>query len=120
LAGFEIPVLVACLALLAGTLAFIFLIDPDPGDSAPRRSQLDQLLERRDAVYENLRDLKFEYRAGKFSPRDFEETRQALENEAALVLTEIERVTGSPSRMARRASAAEAAGPQTMPSRGQL
>ena len=99
----DIPVLVACLALAAATLVFIFFIDADPADSAPHRSHLDQLFERRDAIYENLRDLKFEYRAGKFAERDYEETKTALETEAAVVLAEIEQATGSPSLVARRA-----------------
>jgi hypothetical protein len=98
--------LIACFALAAATLVFIFAIQPDAGDSSPRRSQLDQLLERRDTVYENLRDLKFEYRAGKFSEKDYEETKLAMENEAALVLAEIEQATGSGSIVARRAPAA--------------
>jgi hypothetical protein len=98
----DIPVLVACLALAAATLVFIFFIDADPADSAPHRSHLDQLFERRDAIYENLRDLKFEYRAGKFAERDYEETKNALETEAAVVLAEIEQATGSPSLAARR------------------
>ena len=55
----------ACAALAAAVLVFIFAINADPNDSAPHRSHLDQLLERRDAIYENLRDLKFEFRAGK-------------------------------------------------------
>jgi hypothetical protein len=93
--------LVACALLAASTLAFIFWIEPDPADSAPHRSHLDQLLERRDAVYENLRDLKFEHRAGKFAESDFEQMKDALENEAALVLREIDAVTGNPVRPAR-------------------
>jgi hypothetical protein len=104
-ANFDTGSIVACCALAAATLAFIFAIDPDPGDSAPRRSQLDQLFERRDAVYENLRDLKFEHRAGKLGDHDYEETKVTLENEAALVLAEIERVTESPSLVGRKASA---------------
>ena len=98
--------LIACFALAAATLVFIFAIQPDAGDSVPRRSQLDQLLERRDTVYDNLRDLKFEYRAGKFSEKDYEETKQSMETEAALVLAEIEQATGSGSIAARRAPAA--------------
>jgi len=85
-------------------MLFIFYIDPDPADSAPHRSLLDQLLERREAIYENLRDLKFEHRAGKFSERDYEETKKALETEAAMVLAEIEIVTGGSVRPARRAA----------------
>ena len=55
----------ACVVLTLAVVIFVFWIDPDPGDSAPHRSQLDQLLERRDSIYDNLRDLKFEIRAGK-------------------------------------------------------
>lgn len=98
-------VLLACLTLAAATMLFVFYIEPDPADSAPHRTRLDQLLERRDAIYENLRDLKFEHRAGKFSERDYEETRQALETEAATVMVEIEKVTGGPARPARPAQA---------------
>ena len=66
-----------------------------PADSAPHRSRLDQLMERRDTIYDNLRDLKFEYRTGKFAEQDYEQMKQTLETEAALVLAEIETVTGN-------------------------
>jgi hypothetical protein len=99
---------IVCAAVLMGLLAYLFFIRVDPSDLAPHRTRLDQLLERRDTIYENLRDLKFEHRAGKFSERDFEDTRQALEHEAALVLAEIEALTGSvPSVTSRRARASE-------------
>ena len=51
-------------------------------------------MERRDAIYENLRDLRFEYRAGKFSEKDYEEIKQSLEVEAARVLAEMDQLTG--------------------------
>jgi hypothetical protein len=101
-------VVIACAALLVGLLVFVFLIQVDPSDLAPHRSRLDQLLERRDTIYENLRDLRFEHRAGKFSEKDFEETRQTLEQEAGRVLAEIEILTGSaPSVKTRRVRASE-------------
>jgi len=92
----------ACLILTLASLIFVFWIEPDPGDSAPRRSQLDQLLERRDSIYDNLRDLKFENRAGKYAEQDYEQMRDSLENEAAEVLLEIERVTGNEAPIPRR------------------
>ena len=95
-------ILLACLGLAAATLVFIFSIEADAADSAPHRSRLDQLLERRDTIYENLRDLKFEHRAGKYSEQDYEEMKKALEMEAALVLAEIENVTGGQTRPVRR------------------
>jgi hypothetical protein len=92
----------ACLVLTLASVIFVFWIEPDPGDSAPRRSQLDQLMERRDSIYDNLRDLKFENRAGKYAEQDYEQMRDSLENEAAEVLLEIERVTGNQAPIPRR------------------
>lgn len=100
-------ILFACIALAAATLLFIFLIEPDASDSAPHRSKLDQLLERRDTIYDNLRDLKFEYRAGKYSETDYEEMKKTIENEAALVLADIETVTGGVVSPAVRQAAAK-------------
>ena len=88
-------VLGACVALAVATMLFIFYIQPDASDLAPHRTKLDQLFERRDTIYDNLRDLRFEYRSGKYSEGDFEAMKTALENEAALVLTEIDQVTES-------------------------
>jgi len=83
----------ACVALAVVVFLFVFYIHPDASDLAPHRTKLDQLLERRDTIYDNLRDLKFEHRAGKYSEGDYELMKASLENEAALVLTEIEQVT---------------------------
>jgi hypothetical protein len=102
----------ACIGLTAAVFLFIFYIQPDASDMAPHRTKLDQLLERRDTIYENLRDLKFEHRAGKYSEGDFELMKASLENEAAVVLTEIEQVTEFQVRRPRpaRPSSAEPAG----------
>src|SRR6266404_1128919 len=104
-------VLGACLALAVATLLFIFYIQPDASDLAPHRTKLDQLLERRDTIYDNLRDLKFENRAGKYSEGDYETMRVTLENEAALVVAEIEQVTESQIRRPRPAARPVAADP---------
>jgi hypothetical protein len=104
--GGDTTAVIACLALLAAVLMFVFVIEPDAEDSAPHRTHLDQLLEQRDMVYDSLRDLKFEYRAGKFADQDYEQMKDALENEAALILAEIEGFTGGPMRPVRRDPAA--------------
>src|ERR1700719_2278708 len=100
-------VLAACLALAVSTLLFIFYIQPDASDLAPHRSKLDQLMERRDTIYDNLRDLRFEFRSGKYSEGDYNAMKSSLENEAALVLAEIEQVTESQVRRPRAVRAAE-------------
>lgn len=91
----------ACFALATAVFLFVFYIQPDASDLAPHRTKLDQLLERRDTIYDNLRDLKFEHRAGKYSEGDYELMKSSLENEAALVLTEIDQVTESQVRRPR-------------------
>jgi hypothetical protein len=98
-------ILSACFALLAATGLFVFYIQPDASDLAPHRSKLDQLMERRDTLYDNLRDLRFEFRSGKYAEKDYEAMKVALENEAALVLAEIEQVTESQVRRPRPAKA---------------
>jgi hypothetical protein len=91
----------ACFALAAAVVLFVFYIQPDASDLAPHRTTLDKLFERRDTIYDNLRDLKFEHRAGKYSEGDYELMKNSLEEEAAVVLTEIEQVTESEVRRPR-------------------
>jgi hypothetical protein len=91
----------ACVALASAAFVFIFFIQPDASDLAPHRTKLDQLLERRDTIYDNLRDLKFEYRAGKYAAADYESMKTDLESEAAVILVEIDRVTESQIRRPR-------------------
>ena len=100
-------VLGACLALAIATLLFVFYIQADASDLAPHRSKLDQLMERRDTIYDNLRDLRFEFRSGKYSEGDYNAMKNSLENEAALVLAQIEQVTESQVRRGRGARAVE-------------
>ena len=103
----NLDILVACALLAAAALVFVFNIRPDASDSMPHRTKLDELIDRRETIYENLRDLRFEYRAGKFSEKDYEETKHFLEIEAARVLAEMDRVTGGTPTPATRQAAAQ-------------
>jgi hypothetical protein len=58
--------------------------------SQKEKTRLDFLLERKDQLYENLRDLSFEHRAGKYPEEDFQAQRALLENETAELLAEID------------------------------
>jgi hypothetical protein len=78
-----------CGAVLSLLLfAFIFWPDKNPFRQADK-TRLDYLRERRDAIYENLRDLNFEHLAGKYPEEDFVEQRTSLEDEAARVMAEM-------------------------------
>ncbi len=83
--------------LIAGVLLLlalmIYTFRPDNGFASQKeKSRLDFLLERKDQLYENLRDLNFEHRAGKYPEEDFQAQRALLENETAQLLAEIERL----------------------------
>jgi len=81
--------------LIAGMLLlfalFIYTFWPENVFASQReKTRLDFLLERKEQLYENLRDLNFEYRAGKYPEEDFAVQRAHLENEAAQLLAEID------------------------------
>jgi hypothetical protein len=79
----------ACAVLItAGALIYIFYL---PGEvrSGPEKTRVMYLRERKDAVYENLRDLNFEYKAGKLPDADYQSMKASLEDEAAALLAEM-------------------------------
>ncbi len=103
----SLDIAVACVLLAAATIVFVFNVRLDASDFAPHRTKLDQFMERRDAIYDNLRDVRFEYRAGKYSEQDYEEIRRSLEIEAARVLADMDLLTGGTPTPATRHTAAE-------------
>jgi hypothetical protein len=54
------------------------------------KTRLDYLRERKESIYDNLRDLNFEFRAGKYPEEDYARQRENLEAEATRVVTEME------------------------------
>jgi hypothetical protein len=84
----------AGIALLVALLIYTFW--PENVFASQReKTRLDFLLERKEQLYENLRDLNFEYKAGKYPEEDFAVQRAQLENEAAVLLAEIEHLQGA-------------------------
>jgi hypothetical protein len=81
--------IVAGLILLIALLVYTFWPE-NAFASQKEKTRLDFLLERKDQLYENLRDLNFEHRAGKYPEEDFESQRALLENETAVLLAEID------------------------------
>ena len=81
--------LIAGVLLLFALVLYVFW--PENGFASQiEKSRLDFLLERKEQLYENLRDLNFEYRAGKYPEEDFVAQRAQLEHETAQLLAEIE------------------------------
>ncbi len=82
-------IIAACVLLTLGLLGYIFTI-PAQVESGGEKTRVSYLRERKDVIYENLRDLNFEYKAGKFPEPDYLAMRASLEDEAVAVLAEIE------------------------------
>lgn len=80
---------IACGLLLLATFAFVFYPQRRTARQIPK-TRLDFLREQKDVLYENLRDLNFEYQAGKYTAEDYTALRAGLENETANVLAEID------------------------------
>ena len=81
--------LIAEAVLTISLFLFIFWPERNPFVQADK-TRVDYLRERKEAIYENLRDLNFEYLAGKYSEADYAEQRRALEDEAAMAIAEME------------------------------
>jgi len=84
--------LVSAVLLAVAALMFTLLVRakdvPEPEAPSPS-AHLEQ---RKAQIYENLRDLQFEYRVGKLSDEDYQKTKVGLQTELAGVLAEIDRV----------------------------
>jgi hypothetical protein len=78
-----------CCLFATGVLIYVFLPSRDT-DTGVDKTRVSYLYERKEVVYENLRDLNFEFKSGKFTPADYEAMRLSMEAEAARVLAEIE------------------------------
>ncbi len=60
--------------------------------AGPEKTRAMYLRERKEVVYENLRDLNFEHKAGKIPEVDYASMKNSLEEEAAAILAEISRL----------------------------
>ena len=79
------------LGALLALMLFVYTFWPENAFASQReKTRLDFLLERKEQLYENLRDLNFEFRAGKYPEEDFLTQRSLLENETAQLMAEIE------------------------------
>src|SRR4051812_20966023 len=78
--------------LLFAGLLLVYVFSPARIESSEEKTRLGYLYERKEQVYENLRDLNFEHKAGKLSEDDFSSMRDSMEQEAADLLAEIERL----------------------------
>ena len=88
----DLPMIIfVCAVFTVACLYYIFFF---PGEvyAGEEKTRLGYLRERKESVYENLRDLNFEYKAGKVPDADYQSMRNSLEEEAAAIMAEISRL----------------------------
>src|SRR5215469_18255431 len=96
--------------LSIGVIVFILGVRPKDLPVPEPVSPFQHLDERKAAIYENLRDLQFEYRVGKLSDTDYQNTKTDLQKQLAAVLAEVDRLkAGTGSEVNGTAAAAAAA-----------
>lgn len=95
--------IIACFVVVTlATLFYVFHL-PNAVYVGPEKTRASYLRERKDAVYENLRDLNFEYVAGKVPDADYRSLKASLQEEAATLLAEISRLESGAAPAPKRA-----------------
>jgi hypothetical protein len=110
-------IVVAVMLALGAMFYTLFVRQQDIPEPIPV-SPIEHLEDRKRAIYDNLRDLQFEYRLGKLSDEDYQQNKVALQRELAGVLAETEetvkRLGGSTVRVQAKAAKQTAAKPGTV------
>jgi hypothetical protein len=82
----------ACVALVVGVVAFLLTVRPQDLPPPEPEDPARVWEERKARIYENLRDLQFEYRLDKLSDDDYQRTKLELQRELAGVLAELDKL----------------------------
>jgi len=85
-------IIVLTCILAVAVIAFILGVRAKDLPQPEPESPFQHLDERKAAIYENLRDLQFEYRLGKLSDEDYQTTKRDLQKELAVVLSEADKL----------------------------
>ena len=82
-------------------VAYTLFVRTSSLPEVPPPPPYQHLEQRKEAIYENLRDLQFEYRVGKLSDADYQRTKTELQSELATVMSEIDAMkSGTAPKMA--------------------
>jgi hypothetical protein len=88
--------MIIAISSLVAIAAIVYILGVRATDLPPAEpvSPFQHLDERKAAIYDNLRDLQFEYRVGKLSDADYQATKRDLQQELAAVMAEVDRIRG--------------------------
>ena len=102
-------VFAVAVVLVVGTIIFTLFVRRQDLPEAPPVSPTLHLEQRKAQIYENLRDLQFEFRVGKLSDADYQKTKLDLQRELAKVLAEIDAIQPPQPKQPKAAATATAA-----------
>ncbi|SRR5579871_1488910 len=83
-------VAVVCILMAIVALAFVLFVEPEVAAGPVVDEQLMPLLRKKDVLYENLRDLLFEFRMGKLSEADYAESKRSAQAELVPLMSAID------------------------------
>ena len=89
-------IVIACAVLTAAAIFFVFRPlmvgsgNPFNLDLEGGSSSLKRLLRKKETIYENIKDLEFEYKMGKFSEEDYQRLRNDYAREVYEVMSKID------------------------------
>src|SRR3954451_1657417 len=89
--------MIIAITCVIAIVVIVFILGVRPKDLPEPEpvSPFQHLDERKAAIYENLRDLQFEYRVGKLSDADYQTTKRDLQKELAVVLAEVDKLSAA-------------------------
>jgi NADH pyrophosphatase NudC (nudix superfamily) len=108
-------ILALAIGVVLAALFFTLFVRPKDVPEPLPVSPVQHLEDRKHAIYDNLRDLQFEYRLGKLSDEDYQQTKQALHKELAGVLADIEETLNRLGLPSTRTAAAKPAASKPVP-----
>jgi hypothetical protein len=86
--------LALAILLVLGVIGFTLTVRAKDLPPPEPESPVKHLEERKARIYDNLRDLQFEYRVGKLSDADYQRTKTDLQKELAETMAEIDAILG--------------------------
>ena len=90
-------IVVICALLAVGVIGFtLFVREKDVPAEPAGNPEIEHLQKQREVLYENLRDLQFEFHQGKLSDDDYQSLKTSFQDDLAKVMASLEQLGPPP------------------------